>query len=146
MDTEERKEFHITSVSALCCHISYVPNPSPHMLVSPLLPPFPALSLSCPVLTHDLSQPTRALHSPRTALPCHSQDSKSACSGPDGTELTLISTYLHLFQTKYGQCAGNSVKMQPISTDRAPNHARTAAEMSNRRNCLHYFPTACTAV
>ena len=29
--------------------------------------------------------------------------------------------------------------MQLISTFRPPKHARTAAELPNRRNCLHYF-------
>ena len=49
------------------------------------------------------------------------------------------------FPTNYGQSAWNSVKVQPISTDRTPNHARKAAEKPNRRNYLHYFRTACTA-
>ena len=56
-----------------------------------------------------------------------------------------IMSVLPLFPTNYGQSAWNSVKVQPISKDRTPNHARTAAEMLNRRNCLHYFRTACTA-
>ena len=54
-------------------------------------------------------------------------------------------TGIHLFPTNYGRSAYNSVKVQPISTVRKPNHARTAAEMPNGRNCLHYFRTACTA-
>ena len=33
--------------------------------------------------------------------------------------------------------AWNSVKVQLISTNRTPNHARTAAAMPSRRNCLH---------
>ena len=40
---------------------------------------------------------------------------------------------------------GIRVKVQPISTVHPPNHARTAAEMPNRRNCQRYFRTACTA-
>ena len=52
--------------------------------------------------------------------------------------------YLHLFPTNYGQSACNSVNVQPISTLRLPNHARMAAELSNRRHCLHYFRNACT--
>ena len=51
---------------------------------------------------------------------------------------------IHLFPTNFGQSACNSVKVQPISTLRLPNHARPAAELSNRRNCLHYFRNACT--
>ena len=39
---------------------------------------------------------------------------------------------LHLFPTNYGQSAWNSVKIQPILTDRMRNHAQTAAEMLNR--------------
>ena len=54
-------------------------------------------------------------------------------------------TYLHLLPTNYGQSAWNSVKVQPILTVLPPNHARTAAELPIRRNCLHYFRTACTA-
>ena len=49
-----------------------------------------------------------------------------------------------LVPTNYGQSAWNSVKAQPISTIRTPNHSRTAAELPNRRNCLHYFRTECT--
>ena len=52
--------------------------------------------------------------------------------------------YIHLFPTNFGQSTCNSVKLQPISTLRLPNHARTAAELPNRRNCLHYFRNACT--
>ena len=51
---------------------------------------------------------------------------------------------VHLFPTNFGQSACNSVKVQPISTLRLPNHARPAAELPNRRNCLHYFRNACT--
>ena len=51
---------------------------------------------------------------------------------------------IHLFPTNFGQSALNSVKVQPISTLRLPNHARPAAELPNRRNCLHYFRNACT--
>ena len=47
---------------------------------------------------------------------------------------------IHLFPTNFGQSVWNSVKKQPISTVRPLNHARTAAEMPNRRNCLHFFP------
>ena len=47
--------------------------------------------------------------------------------------------------TNYRHSAWNSVTAQPISTVRPPNHAPTAAEMPNRRNCLHCFRTACTA-
>ena len=50
----------------------------------------------------------------------------------------------HLFPTNFGQSACNSVKVQPISTLRLPNHSRPAAELLNRRNCLHYFRNACT--
>ena len=39
------------------------------------------------------------------------------------------------FPTNYGQSTSNSVKAQPLSTVRLPNHARTAAKMPNRRNC-----------
>ena len=49
------------------------------------------------------------------------------------------------FPTNYGQSAWNSVKVQSISTLQLANHARTAAEMLNRRNCLHYLRTACSA-
>ena len=55
-----------------------------------------------------------------------------------------VQTYVHLFPTNFGQSACNSVKVQPISTLRLPNHARPAAELPNRRNCLHYFRNACT--
>ena len=51
---------------------------------------------------------------------------------------------MHLFPNNYGQSAWNSVNVQPISSVRPPNHAPTAAEMSNRRNCLHYFRNANT--
>ena len=51
---------------------------------------------------------------------------------------------IHLFPNNFGQSARNSVKVQPISTLRLPNHARPAAELPNRRNCLHYFRNACT--
>ena len=44
--------------------------------------------------------------------------------------------FIHLFPTNN---AWNSVEVQPISTDRTPHHARTAAEMPNRRNCLQYL-------
>ena len=46
---------------------------------------------------------------------------------------------VHLFPTNYRQPAWNSVKVQPISTLRLPDHARPAAELPNRRNYLHYF-------
>ena len=49
---------------------------------------------------------------------------------------------IHLFPTNFGQSACNSVKVQPISTLPLPNHARPAAELPNRRNCLHYFRNA----
>ena len=49
------------------------------------------------------------------------------------------------FPTNFGHSACNSVKVQPISTLRLPNHARSAAELPKRLNCLHYFRNACTA-
>ena len=45
----------------------------------------------------------------------------------------LIGKTVHLFPTNLGQSAYNSVKVQPISTLRLPNHARPAAELPNRR-------------
>ena len=53
------------------------------------------------------------------------------------------SSLVHLFPTIFGQYACNLVKVQRISTLRLPNHARPAAELPNRRNCLHYFRNAC---
>ena len=51
---------------------------------------------------------------------------------------------IHLFPINFGQSACNSVKVQPIPTLRLPNHAQPAAELPNRRNCLHCFRNACT--
>ena len=43
------------------------------------------------------------------------------------------------FPTIFGQSACTSVKVQPISTLRLPNHARLSAELPNRRNYLRCF-------
>ena len=54
--------------------------------------------------------------------------------------MLLSINYLHLFPTNFGQSACNSVKVQPISTLRLPNHARPAAEPAEPPKLPALFP------
>ena len=58
-------------------------------------------------------------------------------SGPTGAAEHVL---LHLFPTNFGQSACNSVKVQPISTLRLPNHARPAAEPAEPPKLPALFP------
>ena len=50
------------------------------------------------------------------------------------------SVVLHLFPTNFGQSACNSVKVQPISTLRLPNHARPARRTAEPPKLPALFP------